>query len=254
MPDEPTARPPAAPAGLYHTPFGDPGDGDTALAEAVGGRLLGLAAASTEFDLCDSACPVPPAGYVIDRELARGGMGVVYLARQVALNRPVALKMVLGSSPTDLVRFLAEAEAAAAIDHPNVVRVLNFGQTAGRPYLAMEYLPGGTLAAKFAAGKQCPWVAATVLHAVAAGVAAAHAAGVVHRDSEAGQRPDRHRRHARRSTDFGLAKQLSSDGAESERADAHRCHHGHAQRTWPPSRPGGRPKRSARRPTCGRSG
>src|SRR5262249_50816210 len=63
-----------------------------------------------------------PPGYVIVRELGRGGMGTVYQARQVSLHRPVALKMVLGGEPVpkDLIRFLAEAEAVAAVKHPNI--------------------------------------------------------------------------------------------------------------------------------------
>ena len=76
-------------------------------------------------------------------------MGVVYKARQIGLNRSVALKMVLSgdqADPRELVRFLAEAEAVAAVRHPNVVQVYGYGEHDGRPFLAMEYLDGGSLA------------------------------------------------------------------------------------------------------------
>ena len=75
-------------------------------------------------------------------------MGVVYLARQLGLNRPVALKLVKGGDEGGrqaLIRFLAEAEAVAAVRHPNVVEVYQYGEHDGQPYLALEYCPGGDL-------------------------------------------------------------------------------------------------------------
>ena len=90
-----------------------------------------------------SFAPTAPPGYAIEGELGRGGMGVVYAARQAGLNRPVALKMVLGSAVAgskELIRFLAEA--VASVRHLNVVEVYQFGDHAGRPFLAMEYCPG----------------------------------------------------------------------------------------------------------------
>jgi serine/threonine protein kinase len=77
-------------------------------------------------------------------------MGVVYLARQIGLNRPVVLKLVKGGEKVDakaLIRFLAEAEAVAAVKHPNVVEVYQYGEYQGRPYLALEYCPGGDVTA-----------------------------------------------------------------------------------------------------------
>src|SRR5260370_1423045 len=89
------------------------------------------------------------AGYEIVRELGRGGMGVVYLARHAKLNRLVALKMVLAgqhASERDRERFRREAEAVARLQHPNIVQIFEIGEADGRPYLALEYADGGTLA------------------------------------------------------------------------------------------------------------
>src|SRR4051794_2854794 len=96
-----------------------------------------------------ATAPVPRAlvpGYEILSELGRGGMGVVYKARHLALNRVVALKMILSAAdagPAGAARFRHEAEAAARLQHPNIVQVFEVGEHAGRPYVAMEYVEGG---------------------------------------------------------------------------------------------------------------
>jgi WD40 repeat protein/serine/threonine protein kinase len=143
-----------------------------------------------------------PPGFVLERELGEGGMGVVYLARQLGLNRLVALKLVKPSAKVDakaLIRFLAEAEAVAAVRHPNVVEVYQYGEHAGKPYMALEYCPGGDLTglvsptrergtvsreATPSASEQAAWFRriADLMAKVADGVHAAHALGIVHRD------------------------------------------------------------------------
>jgi serine/threonine protein kinase len=129
-------------------------------------------------------------GYELLEEVGRGGMGVVYKARQLSLNRTVALKMVLGADhadPNNLVRFLSEAEVVAAIRHPNVVQVYEYGQHVGRPFFAMEYLGGGSLTELLrSTGRLAPRDAAVLVEQVARGVQAAHDLGTVHRDLKPG--------------------------------------------------------------------
>ena len=117
-------------------------------------------------------------------------MGVVWKARQIKLNRLVALKMVLGdqrAGSKELIRFLAEAEAVAAVKHPHVVQVYEYGEAHGRPFLAMEYLPGGSLADRLerTAGST-PKAAAELVGTLAGAVQAAHDLGIVHRDLKPG--------------------------------------------------------------------
>jgi tetratricopeptide (TPR) repeat protein/tRNA A-37 threonylcarbamoyl transferase component Bud32 len=135
-------------------------------------------------------------------------MGVVYKARHGRLNRPAALKMVLGEARADskgIIRFLAEAEAAAAVEHPHVVRVYDFGESDGRPFLALELCPGGSLADRLKAGRLAPTAAAGLVRKVADGVAAAHGLGIVHRDLKpANVLFDEHGEP--KVADFGLAK------------------------------------------------
>jgi tRNA A-37 threonylcarbamoyl transferase component Bud32 len=130
--------------------------------------------------------PVAIPGYEILGELARGAMGVIYKARQSWLNRLVAIKMVRGADTAEsneLVRFLIEAEAIAAVKHPNVIDVYEFGEAQGRPYLVMEYIDGGTLAKRLRAGGAfAPYDAADLMERLARGAHAAHECGIVHRD------------------------------------------------------------------------
>src|SRR5262249_23503873 len=107
--------------------------------------------AHAEIPLPVTADSEPPAvpGYEILGELGRGGMGVVYQARQLGLQRTVALKMVLTGAhtgPRDLARFRAEAALIARLQHPNIVQIFDVGEAAGRPYLVLELVAGGSLA------------------------------------------------------------------------------------------------------------
>ena len=124
-------------------------------------------------------------GYEILGELGRGGMGVVYKARHLQLNRIVALKMVLAAGHAgsqERSRFLTEAEAVAALQHPNIVQVFDFGQHDGLPYMALEYVNGGSLNDRLRDGLPRPLEAAWLVEQLARGMAAAHARGIVHRD------------------------------------------------------------------------
>jgi serine/threonine protein kinase len=124
-------------------------------------------------------------GYEILGELGRGGMGVVYLARQVGLKRLVALKMILGGAhagQADLARFRLEAQAVARLQHPGIVQVYEIGTHEGMPFLSLEYCAGGSLASYLQGTPLPPRQAAELLEAVARAVHAAHQANIIHRD------------------------------------------------------------------------
>ena len=124
-------------------------------------------------------------GYQILGELGRGGMGVVYQARQLGLQRTVALKMVLNgiqAGPKDLARFRAEAAAIARLQHPNIVQIYDVGEAAGRPYFVLEFVAGGSLAQHLRGTPQPARPAAQLVETLARAVHAAHASGVIHRD------------------------------------------------------------------------
>jgi WD40 repeat protein/tetratricopeptide (TPR) repeat protein/tRNA A-37 threonylcarbamoyl transferase component Bud32 len=144
----------------------------------------GLTLASGSLEPMDRPTP-SVAGYEILGELGRGAVGVVYHARQVRLNRPCALKMILAgehTGPEAALRFLAEAEAVARLQHPNVVQIHNLGESGGLPFVELEYAPGGSLDKQLDGVPWSPRAAAKTIEALAQGVAEAHRLGIVHRD------------------------------------------------------------------------
>jgi tRNA A-37 threonylcarbamoyl transferase component Bud32 len=158
--------------------------------------------------------PLPQVpGYQVESVLGRGGMGVVYRARHLKLNRTVALKTLLAGAyagPAERARFQREAEAVAGLCHANIVQVFEVGEHQGQPYFTMELIDGGSLAHKLAVAPLTVRTAAELVAALAEAVSVAHSAGIVHRDLKpanilltASGTP--------KISDFGLARRLAAE-------------------------------------------
>jgi tetratricopeptide (TPR) repeat protein len=177
-----------------------------------------------------AALPTVP-GYEVLEELGRGAMGIVYRARQVGLDRVVALKMILTerARPEQLLRFQTEALAASRLQHPNIVQVYEVGVASGQPFLSLEFCAGGNLAQRLRDGPLPPAQAARLLEQVAVGVQAAHQAEVVHRDLKPANILLDSRAPGEDTTgladcvpkisDFGLAKRLDVSDGQTQTGD-----------------------------------
>jgi serine/threonine-protein kinase len=167
---------------------------------------------------------IPPSthsfgNYELLKEIGRGGMGVVYLARHRGLEKVVALKMILRgelATAEDRTRFRTEARAAAALAHPSIVPVYDAGEHEGQAYFSMRFVEGQTLGAILARGPMQPRDAARYLAAISRAVQYAHEHGILHRDLKPSnilidQNDEPH------ITDFGLAKRVSGEAATSGR-------------------------------------
>jgi len=153
-------------------------------------------------------------GYEILGELGRGGMGIVYKARQVKLKRMVALKMVMTGKEAGafLVRFQNEAEAVARLQHPHIVQLYEVCQHEGQPFLVMEYVPGGNLLDRFGGTPLPARQAAQLVEVLAQAMHHAHQQGIIHRDLKPANilLADE---DIPKITDFGLAKFLVKPAA-----------------------------------------
>ncbi len=195
---------------VAHLPTGPNTSGGARDAARIEAKIASLRAAEAA-DVGRGLPQVP--GYVIVGELGRGGMGVVYKARQVNLNRICALKMILAGAhagPEATARFLSEAETVARLEHPAIVQIHHLGEHDGRPYLELEYVDGGSLDDRSDGTPLPADEAAELVEALARAIHFSHGLGVVHRDLKPSNilltRDGR-----AKIADFGLAKMLDTD-------------------------------------------
>jgi serine/threonine protein kinase len=202
--------PPASPAGGVTVTAPNPVCESTLVPEETGIGAPGAPPQSDDTYRLAAAPRQKFGDYELLEEIARGGMGVVYRARQLRLNRIVALKMILAgnlASATDVERFYSEARAAGDLQHPNIVVIHEVGQHDGQHFFSMDYVDGPSLADKLVEGTWPPRDAARLVRQIARAIHYAHTRGIIHRDLKprnvlltAEGQP--------RITDFGLAKRL----------------------------------------------
>ena len=196
---------------------------DTSSGNAAASLNTAVTEASTEGTSTLSANDGDPSnptvpGYEILSVLGRGGMGVVYKARQNSLKRTVALKMMLAgqhSGAHERVRFRIEAEAVARLQHPNIVQIHEVGESDGCPYCALEFVEGGSLASKICGNPLAAMEAARLVETLARAMQLAHSRNVVHRDLKPGNillAAD----GTPKISDFGLARRLDTESSETQ--------------------------------------
>jgi serine/threonine protein kinase len=152
-----------APTVLDHSESGDPKETAPTVQMTLSASLMEVSQTFTRKPSLESF-----ADYEIEGELGRGGMGIVYLARQKNLNRRVALKMLTGHyGPNELQRFMEEAETAAGLNHINILHVYEVGEHEGAPYFSMEFVEGGSLADKLRKGLPTPRETAELMISIA---------------------------------------------------------------------------------------
>jgi tRNA A-37 threonylcarbamoyl transferase component Bud32 len=192
--------------------------GTVLVTDAIGGAEADAIDESSSKSSADNwrmNLPCTMGDYELIEEVGRGGMGIVYLANQLSLNREVAIKMILRdrlATPVDRQRFFAEAKATAKLDHVSIVPVYDVGEIDGRPYFAMKYIRGKTLSELIQAGGVTQRQAADCLEQVSRAVHFAHEYGIVHRDIKPSNILIDDSGNAK-LTDFGLAKH--DDAVES---------------------------------------
>lgn len=153
-------------------------------------------------------------GYEIEGVLGKGGMGVVYQARQIAADRLVALKVILGADEAgteELERFRIEAKASAQLQHPNIVQLFEVGESDGLPYFTLEYVRGGTLSRLLRDKLPTPEETAKYMVALSRAIAYAHEKGIVHRDLKPANILISEDDGALKVADFGLARRSEDD-------------------------------------------
>ncbi len=225
--------------------FSPPGLAATLTSSGRPGGSLGFATSIGRTDW-----PRVPGYEIVDR-LGEGGMGVVYKARRVALNRLEALKMIRGGGqarPEHLLRFAIEAEAVARLRHLNIIQIYDIGEVDGSPFVSLELLEGGSLTDRLGGTPQAGRVSAELLETLALAIVAAHEAGIIHRDLKPSNvlfAVD----GVLKVTDFGLAKRLESDDMHTETGQVMG-----SPSYMAPEQARGTRETSGRRPTCMRWG